>query len=489
MVDHKSKQLVLGLGVYEVVADVNPINFHQPEEAPLALPAPPLPAPPPAPPAIGPPAIHFDSSSSFLTDQAFETRDALLKWVRDVAAGLKFAVVIVNSDYGDGNRKQKLVLGCERGGTYKRASKKIKFEETGTRKCGCPFKLRGYFHNTTKDWHLSVVNGVHNHEFDKELDGHLVQGRLKPEEMELVAEMTRNLVPPRNIMSTMKDRDPSNVTHKKMIYNARHRMRQKERGPRNEIQHFFHCLEQKQYVFKFRPDDLDDKSIVVKDIFFAHPTSVALFNTFPSVLLMDSTYKTNRYGRPLFEMVGSTSTGLTFNVAFAFLTNEKEENFTWALQHCRSLLRSEAVGPKVTVTDRDPGLMNAVGKVFPDATPLVCRYHVIKNVNAKAKTMCKVRDGDEMSHTKVVNMATNSFIAILDAQTHDDYAEAVVEFRKVCAKWPIFLTYIQKTIIDTDKKKVANAWTNEIMHFGNTTTNRAESAIPFESVFRMIFCL
>ncbi|KAK2397703.1 protein FAR1-RELATED SEQUENCE [Trifolium repens] len=166
MVDHKSRQVVLGLGVYEVVGDVKPVNFHQPKEAPLALPA-----PPPAPPAIGPPAIHFDSSSSFLTDQAFETRDALLKWVRDVAAGLKFAFVMVNSDNGDGKRKQKLVLGCERGGTYKRTSKKIKFEETGTRKCGCPFKLRGYFHNTTKDWHLSVVNGVHNHEVETGRDG------------------------------------------------------------------------------------------------------------------------------------------------------------------------------------------------------------------------------------------------------------------------------------------------------------------------------
>ncbi|KAK2456710.1 hypothetical protein QL285_004054 [Trifolium repens] len=120
--DHKSRQVVLGLRVYEVVADVNPVNFHQPKEAPVALPAPPLPAPLPAPP-----------------------RDDLLKWVREVAAGLKFAIVIVNSDYGDGKRKPKLVLGCERGGAYKRTSKKIKFEETGMRKCGCPFKLRGVY--------------------------------------------------------------------------------------------------------------------------------------------------------------------------------------------------------------------------------------------------------------------------------------------------------------------------------------------------------
>ncbi|KAK2434171.1 hypothetical protein QL285_019346 [Trifolium repens] len=119
MVDHKSRQVVLGIGVYEVVGDVKPVNYHQPQEAPLALPAPPVPAPPPAPPESGPPAIHFDCSSSFLREEAFKTRDDLLKWVRKVAAGLKFAVVIVNSDYGDGKRKQKLVLGCERGGAYK----------------------------------------------------------------------------------------------------------------------------------------------------------------------------------------------------------------------------------------------------------------------------------------------------------------------------------------------------------------------------------
>jgi hypothetical protein len=118
--------------------------------------------------------------------------------------------------------------------------------------------------------------------------------------------------------------------------------------------------------------DPEGDSKLVQDIFFGHPTSVALFNTFPSVLLMDSTYKTNRYGRPLFEMVGCTSTGNTFNDAFAIMKNEKIDNFTWALQNCRSLLTSPDLGPKVTVTDRDPALINVVETIFPDATPIVC---------------------------------------------------------------------------------------------------------------------
>jgi histone-lysine N-methyltransferase SETD2 len=120
--------------------------------------------------------------------------------------------------------------------------------------------------------------------------------------------------------------------------------------------------------------------------------------------------------------------------------------------------------------------MNAVGQVFPDASPLICRYHVIKNVNAKCKALCKIQDGDEMIHSDVMDMVTKSFVAVLDAPTKESYAQAVVEFRKVCEKWPIFRNYVQNTILDTDETKVAKAWTNEIMHFGNTATIRAEGA-------------
>jgi hypothetical protein len=64
--------------------------------------------------------------------------------------------------------------------------------------------------------------------------------------MKVVAELTINLIPPRNIMTTLKERDPDNTKNKKQLYNARHRLRAKERGLRNEMQHLLHCLEQKK---------------------------------------------------------------------------------------------------------------------------------------------------------------------------------------------------------------------------------------------------
>jgi hypothetical protein len=43
------------------------------------------------------------------------------------------------------------------------------------RKCGCPFRLHGYFH-ASEEWHLTVVSGLHNHVLDKNLEGCLVVG-------------------------------------------------------------------------------------------------------------------------------------------------------------------------------------------------------------------------------------------------------------------------------------------------------------------------
>ena len=91
-----------------------------------------------------------------------------------------------------------------------------------------------------------------------------------------------------------------------------------------------------------------------------------LLNTFPTVLVMDSTYKTNNYRMPLFEIVGCTSTKMTYLVGFAFLHFELEDKFTWALTMMKGLLSSKDNMPKVIVTDRDGALMNAAGTVFPE---------------------------------------------------------------------------------------------------------------------------
>jgi len=65
---------------------------------------------------------------------------------------------------------------------------------------------------------------------------------------------------------------------------------------------------------------------------------------------------------------------------------EKEDNVTWALERCHELLHSKDLYPKLVFIDRDNALMNVVDIVFPEATTLLCEYHIERHVSAKCKT-------------------------------------------------------------------------------------------------------
>ena len=164
-----------------------------------------------------PHVIEIDTWSHFQTDMTIEDRDELIEWARSVAVKLKFGIIIGKSDFGGDKRKLYFKLVCERSRTYVSKGKKLKTEKTGTRKCQRSFWLHGYFHQTGRKWHMTVVNGTHNHELDKGLEGHLVVGRLKRKEKETMDELTRNLVAPKNILATLKERDPENKTNQRQL--------------------------------------------------------------------------------------------------------------------------------------------------------------------------------------------------------------------------------------------------------------------------------
>ncbi|KAJ1417950.1 FAR1 DNA-binding domain [Sesbania bispinosa] len=75
-----------------------------------------------------------------------------------------FVVVILRSDTGGNGRTTTLVFGCERSGQYKPYKTELTRNVTGTKKCDCPFRLRGRPVRTGDGWRLNVVCGYHNHD-------------------------------------------------------------------------------------------------------------------------------------------------------------------------------------------------------------------------------------------------------------------------------------------------------------------------------------
>jgi len=87
---------------------------------------------------------------------------------------------------------------------------------------------------------------------------------------------------------------------------------------------------------------------------------------------------------PLFEIVGVTSTDMTYFVGFGIFTAEKENNFILVLQMLLKLLNSKSDMRKVVVTDRDTTLMNVVATVLPETTAILCYFMLIKMLESSA---------------------------------------------------------------------------------------------------------
>jgi len=214
---------------------------------------------------------------------------------------------------------------------------------------------------------VKLMWGIHNHELAKSLVGHPYAGRLTKAEKTLIADMTKSMVKPRNILLTLKEHNANSCTTIKQIYNERSAFRSSIKGSDIEMQHLMKLLEWDQYIHWHRLKDED----VVHCIFWCHPDVVKLVNACNLVFLIDNTYKTNRYRLPLLDFVGVKPTWMTFSASFAYLEGERLNNVVWALERFRGIyLRRDAI-PGVIVIDRDLALMNVVKIVFPECTNLL----------------------------------------------------------------------------------------------------------------------
>ncbi|XP_058776984.1 uncharacterized protein LOC131651336 [Vicia villosa] len=236
-----------------------------------------------------------DVGNKFKNEQEFEFRDQILQWIRIKASKLGFGVVIGRFDNGLDRRGAFVTLTCKRSGKYKPHLRNFKGDETGSRKYLC-----------------------------KKLVDHPIACCLMPKEEECVSDMTLNLVQPKNILVTLKRKRPGNIAHIKQVYNRRYQSKLVIRGNTTEMQHLLKILDDNSYVSKYR---MCEDGVTVRDIFWTLLDSIKLFNMFPIVLTIDSTYKTNKYKLLLLEIIGANSTEKTYFVGFAFLESEKKDNF------------------------------------------------------------------------------------------------------------------------------------------------------------------
>jgi hypothetical protein len=206
----------------------------------------------------------------------------------------------------------------------------------------------------------------------------------------------------------------------------------------------------------------------VTAVLFAHPDSLDYLRTYPELLLLDCTYKTNKYGMPLLDMIGVDAAQRSFCIAFAFLSGETEEDYTWALERLRSLYEQcSAALPSVILTDRCLAAINAASTLFPSAATLLCLWHANKAVLAR----CQPRFPEAEKWKEFYG----SWHSIIESPTEEEYTKRLAEFQqKYTPEHADEVGYIKATWLIPFKEKLVRAWVDQSSHFGNTATSRVE---------------
>jgi hypothetical protein len=172
--------------------------------------------------------------------------------------------------------------------------------------------------------------------------------------------------------------DPTAAVLRKDVYNRRAKLTKRSLGGMSLIQALlFHFEENKGFICYYHVDEENR----LDRLLWIHRDMLELLKLNSEVLIMDITFKTNRFQMKLFNIVGITLFNIIFYLAFVFLTHKAAPDFEWVFTHLKLVYdQLEIRHPQTLVTDQEPGLLPALQSVFPEASQLLCTWHIDKDV-------------------------------------------------------------------------------------------------------------
>lgn len=456
---------------------------------------------PPLPPAPGSPA-----SSSSNTDQAvgdnlleapptgahYPSPEAALEYLNNFTVARGYALVVQRSNKRRrGSEVYKIYYRCDRGTTYEDqvAENERKRRNTGTRGSGCPFSAVLTHIKRLGEWELAVRNPNHNHEASSSARSHpSIRRDAIINQRERIATLSNSGVKPRSIMDIMLEEnggDGGDLRFKVQdVRNLRSEQRLQFLGGRAPIQALLIELQKTgEWIIEYEVDGSDH----LTSLFFSHRTCIEFLRKYNNVLIMDCTYKTNRFRLPLLQIVGVTATNRTFHVAFAFIPEETTFGYTFPIRCLKSLFdRLEIHYPAVFLSDKETALRNTLTTIFPGSARLLCLWHINQNVLAHfARSIrTEVERDTALARQQLLNDIQQKRRDLMKSWSQVCFSETENQFHENWQKlkdeyadevYDDCTTYLEREWLPHRQDFVA-AWTKFHFHLGQISTSRAEGA-------------
>jgi len=348
------------------------------------------------------------------------------------------------------------VLACSLGSKYRTLKEEGVPSQrlSSTIKTNCPFRINGRKQADNK-WKINLTNLEHNHERPLSLVGISNARRDSNTQSKEILRLSEANVRPRQIVRLLNE---SNLLTRKDIYNIISTEKRKKLGNRSVLEYLMeHLAETNCFHRHFESD-----SGTLTSLFFAFEEAIALGKRFKTTFVVDATYKTNRFKLPLLHFIGIDCFGRSFSACFMLMSKEEESEYLRALECFRECF---GIDPEVFVTDKEDALRNSISVRFPNATNLLCIWHINKNI---LKNCLRQVDSRES-----FDLFMNHWNQVLYSSTEDMFNDNLANLRATYINLGGVIEYLDNNVIPL-KRYIATPWTNLVKHLGNTATSRAE---------------
>ncbi len=175
-------------------------------------------------------------------------------------------------------------------------------------------------------------------------------------------------VAPRYILDNLLEADPDTCVTIRDILNFKAKLRDERLAGDTLIKYLIRELvADKDWAFRY--STMDDGHI--NFIFFTLNEMIDIAQASPDIILINATYRMNKYNLPGIHFMAVTAVGMTVSISLALVANKKEPFYNLTISTLRELVMGDA-HIKVFLTDNEDALHNAISKVYPGVPQLLC---------------------------------------------------------------------------------------------------------------------
>lgn len=329
----------------------------------------------PVPPLTNPPPDH--KLLTHLYDTFDELVDDLHEWAAQALFGIRKQRSINKvKDFG----YTRVDFCCLRDKI--RPSKALTKRQSSTTKTGCEWQASAKALTcNNRRWTLEIREGCsHNHAAAEDRDDIVTFRKFKPEHVAFVGTyVNRPAVTNRQLAEAIRKQFSGISFTRRQLRDLRFRLGKAAADGYTPFQGTMKLLDERGVPYRVlwsAADPNKPEGLVWTSDFCKQQWALN-----PWVQMYDNTYKTNNKGLAFFQVMSIGSLNKVFSCAFGLINNERQEGFDWLMDQVNVLRQEVGVAPPVvTITDFDAAMRNAVARVYPDAKPQLCIFHVNKNV-------------------------------------------------------------------------------------------------------------